>query len=319
MASNGSPSRKMCSPAWKGPTCSTSTCRSISERLSMPSARQACENAQVEQKLSVSPSSDSVLASLRGKATWFTQGSMCDSAWTGSDRAREARCGNGGGLLEIAVEAHGDVTQEQPPARGDRDPARLDPDQAVLGQGPQLFERLGEVLGEIDPVAPLKRAYRHLALAYQLLDQVRAQLVVLIQAHAAEYRQPAFVERNLPARQVARVLAEAVADVADRAHAQADEVAVGVGGVAHEVAMQAAARLRDREIVVGQCEMIHADVHVARGGQFRDRQLQQHEFGFRVRQVVGIELPLWLEQLRHVRIAVHRDAVGPHVRDDVEC
>ena len=51
--------------------------------------------------------------------------------------------------------------------------------------------------------------------------------------------------RDLPAGQVARVLAEAVADVADRAHAQADQVAVGVGGVAHEIAMQAAALLRD--------------------------------------------------------------------------
>src|SRR3546814_12761119 len=35
----------------------------------------------------------------------------------------------------------------------------------------------------------------------------------------------------------------AVADMADRAHAQAHQVAVGVGGVAHEVAVQAAARL----------------------------------------------------------------------------
>src|SRR5207342_2793171 len=241
MASNGSPSRKMCSPAWNGPTCSTSTCRSISERLSMPSARQACENAQVEQKCSASPSSDSVRVSWRGNAAGFTQGSM-----RASDRAGEARRGDSRGLVEVAIEAHRDVTQQQSPARGDRDPVLLHPYQSVLRKGLQLVDRAGEVGAEIDAVAPFQRAHRHFALAHQLLDQVRAQLVVLIQAHAAEYRQPAFVERNLPARQVARVLAEAVADVADRAHAQADEVAVGMGGVAHEVAMQAAARLRDR-------------------------------------------------------------------------
>src|SRR5262245_34256372 len=43
-------------PGGSGPTCSTSTCRSRSAALSMPCARQACENAQVEQKVSWSPS-----------------------------------------------------------------------------------------------------------------------------------------------------------------------------------------------------------------------------------------------------------------------
>src|SRR3546814_10096081 len=51
-----------------GPTCSTSMCRSISEALSMPCDRQAWENAQVEQKVSASPSSASTPGLRRGNA-----------------------------------------------------------------------------------------------------------------------------------------------------------------------------------------------------------------------------------------------------------
>src|SRR5690606_33510412 len=110
---NGSPSRNTCSPARSGPTCSTSTCRSISARLSMPSDRQACENAQVEQKLSASPSSATMLASVRGK----TSGELMRTLPEWSDGAREARrrgCSGG----QVAVEAHGDDTQQHPSARG---------------------------------------------------------------------------------------------------------------------------------------------------------------------------------------------------------
>ena len=58
----------------KRPTCSTSTCRSRSSRLSMPCERQASENAQVEQKRSASPSSAAVRASDCGKTGRLTVG-----------------------------------------------------------------------------------------------------------------------------------------------------------------------------------------------------------------------------------------------------
>src|SRR5690606_39972955 len=118
-----------CSPAWNGPTCSTSMCRSISPLLSMPSDRQACENAQVEQKCSSSPSSASVRVSCRGNAVGFTGFSMQPS-----DHAREAGRGGlvVGRLVEVMVEAHGNVTQQQPSARGRDDPVGFDPDQPVV-------------------------------------------------------------------------------------------------------------------------------------------------------------------------------------------
>ena len=134
----------------------------------------------------------------------------------GAQTVREARRFGAGRRFEVAVEAHRDVAQQQPPARRHHD-LRLHPHQPVLGQRREAVQRGREVAGEIDRVAAFKRRHRDFALAHQRLDQVRAQLVVLVQAHAAEHRQAAVVERGLPARQVARVLAEAVADVADRA------------------------------------------------------------------------------------------------------
>src|SRR3546814_4373669 len=113
------------------------------------------------------------------------------------------------------------------------------------------------------------------------------------------------VDGELPARQVSRILAEAASDVADRADAQAHQVAVGVGGVAHEVAVQAAARLGLGEVVVGQREMIHADVGVAGRGELFDRQLQQAQLGLRRRQVFSsVEQPSELQSLMRISYAV---------------
>jgi hypothetical protein len=71
------------------------------------------------------------------------------------------------------------------------------------------------------------------------LDDATAQDVVLIQHHAAHYRQPAFVQRGVIAVQVFFVLAVTGANLADGGHAKADHVAVGMGGIALEIALQA--------------------------------------------------------------------------------
>src|SRR5690606_28098529 len=204
MASKGSPTRNTCSPACSGPTCSTSMCSSPSDALSMPWAMQAWENAQVEQKWNASPSSASTLGSTRGNAILFTT----DRPPVASDGAGEAGpgVGFGGGGGEIAVEAHGNVTQEQPSARGHLDPARLHAHQSSGFQRREFHKAIGEILPEINGVSTLERLHRHLGLAHQLLDQVGADHVVLVQLHAAEDRQPAFVDRELPGGQVARVL-----------------------------------------------------------------------------------------------------------------
>ena len=167
-------------------------------------------------------------------------------------------------------------------------------------------------------MAFLERTHSHFALAHQRLDQVGADLVVLVHAHPAEHRQPAFVQRDLPGRQVARVLAEAVADVADRTHPKPDQVAVGMGGVTHEIAMQSATRLRHCQLVVGQGEMVHADVDIAGGSELFHRGLQQGQLGVRVGQQRIVDLLLRLEDMRQVRVAVDREAIRAHRHDGIE-
>src|SRR5688572_26562815 len=127
MASKASPSRKMCAPSAKGPTCSTSTCSSRSRDLSKPCSRQAAENAQVLQNWNSSPSSAAagevrrpeMSASLMFRAGSNRYREMREVP--GSDDAGMSRALGGRWRLQIAVEAHGDHTQQQPAARGGGD------------------------------------------------------------------------------------------------------------------------------------------------------------------------------------------------------
>src|SRR5690606_19715859 len=158
IASNGSPTRNTCSPACSGPTCSTSMCRSCSDDLSMPCDRQAWENAQVEQKVSASPSSASTLGLRRGNAVSLTRRPSARS-----DGAGEARRGAGGVRgWQVAVEAHGDITQQQPSLRGRGDAIGPDPHQAIVPKRDQHLQRLGKVVVEIDRVAPFQGTDRDL-------------------------------------------------------------------------------------------------------------------------------------------------------------
>ena len=254
----------------------------------MPCDRQACENAQVVQKCSASPSSDRTLRVQPRERQiahrwlrWRTPARRVGIRSRGRSAAgRRVRAGPGIGRSTSRCYAIAAVLARWPRCG----PARSAPGRRRPAAAGAPARRRNSPRSDV--VAALQRGHRDLALAHQLLDQVGAQLVVLAQAHAAEHRQAAGVDRRFPAGQVARVLAEAVADMADRADAQADQVAVGVGGVAHEVAMQAAARLRLRQVVVGQGEVVHADVDVAGGGELLDRQLQQRQLGLGVRQQV---------------------------------
>ena len=111
------------------------------------------------------------------------------------------------------------------------------------------------------------------------------------------------------------VLAVGGADAADGRHAQADQVAVGLRAVALEVAVQPALALGHRQRVVGQREVVHADVHVAVRRRSRRCALRQHRHACPppAGSSAGIDAPLRLEALRQVRVGVQRDAVGPQL------
>ena len=64
------------------------------------------------------------------------------------------------------------------------------------------------------------------------------------------------------------------------------------------------------EFVAGLGEMIHADVPVAGSGQLLDGTGEDLELVLRQRQILDLDAALWLEQVRHMGIAVQGDAVG---------
>ena len=74
----------------------------------------------------------------------------------------------------------------------------------------------------------------------------RTQHVVIVEREPARDRQAALVHRGFPRREVAEVLAVTVADVTDGTRAETDEIAFGMRGVAHEIALQGSGLERAR-------------------------------------------------------------------------
>ena len=150
----------------------------------------------------------------------------------------------------------------------------------------------------------------------QIGDHRPAQPVVGVQPHAPEHRQPALVDPREIVLQPFQVLAVTVPDHADGGRAQADQIAVGVGAVALEVPVQGAGLLRQRQLVVGLGEMVHADVDVTGVGQPPDGGFENRQLHRRRRQSGRVDLALGFEQVRQMGVVERRNPVGA-LRDDV--
>jgi hypothetical protein len=114
---------------------------------------------------------------------------------------------------------------------------------------------------------------------------------------------------RLARREVARILAEGRTHVADRADAEADEIALRVRRVTHEVAMQGARLARDRKLVARQGEVIHADVDVSGGGEPVDGKHQELELALGRRQRRPSRCAAARRTARQVRVAVDGEAI----------
>ncbi len=146
-------------------------------------------------------------------------------------------------------------------------------------------------------------------MAGQGLDHRAPHQVVGSDFDAAHYRQQVMVEPVVILVQGAHVLAVGRADFSDRRHAQPDQVAVAIGRVALEIAVQPPLALRHRQVVVRLGEMVHADVDIARGEQRLDRIDHELQLDLRLRHVGIKNAPLRLEHCRQMRVVVERDAV----------
>src|ERR1700692_2016431 len=88
--------------------------------------------------------------------------------------------------------------------------------------------------------------------------------------------------------------------------------------IALKTSMQGAVLPGDHETVLRKSEMIHPDVDISRRAELIDRQLQQSKSRGCVRKLARTDLSLGLEQLRHVGIPVHGQAIRTHFDDAVE-
>ncbi len=158
-------------------------------------------------------------------------------------------------------------------------------------------------------MALLQRRVIHPAVAHQRADHLAAQAVVVSQAVALVHRQQALVEPRVILRQLLHVLPVGIADLADGRDAQGNQVTVGVGRVTLEVALQGAVVACDRELVVRQGKVVHADIDVARLGQPLDGQFKQLQLALGWRHVLAADQPLRAHPLREMGIAVGGDAV----------
>ena len=110
-------------------------------------------------------------------------------------------------------------------------------------------------------------------------------------------------------------LGVAIADLADRAHAESDQVELCVRGITLEVAVQGAVAQRLHQVVLRQREVVHTDVLVAAAGKELDRARQQRELLGGRGHVLVADQPLRAEHLRQVRIAVGRNAIRLGLHD----
>ena len=74
--------------------------------------------------------------------------------------------------------------------------------------------------------------------------------------------------------------------------------------------MQLAFALRNRQLVVRARKVIHADELIAGAGQESDALLQDIQLLLRARQVGVFDFALGGEQVRHMRVVEHAEAIG---------
>ena len=182
--------------------------------------------------------------------------------------------------------------------------------QAFGGEGGHIGQLGGEILGEGLAAFGFVIGKLEAEAAHEVLDEAAAQQVVFVEQVAAEQGQPAGIEVGIVGFELALVLAVDAADFADGGEADGNQVAVGVGGIALEVALQAAFAQGNGEFVLGLGEMVHADEDVAFTAQPLHDLLEHVELGVAVGHGIGVDAALGFEDVRQVGVVVNCQPVG---------
>ena len=221
-------------------------------------------------------------------------------------------------MAQMIVEHHGDVADQETSLRRNGQAVRFEADQA---EGFQLLHVL-----QFDREITVKRNAEHAFVnpivereaAHQILNDVAAQNVVLIELVAAHDGQVSGVECGVIGIDVALVLGVGAADFADRGHADRYQVAVGIGGITLEISLQETFFEGDGELVVRFGKVVHADENIATLSQGLDAILQHIEFFFAAGNDIGVDTALRFEDMRQVGVVVEGKAVGVEGQDRVD-
>lgn len=221
-------------------------------------------------------------------------------------------------MAQMIIEHHGDVADQETSLRRNGQAVRFEADQA---EGFQLFH-----VFQFDREITAKRNAEHAFVnpiiereaAHQILNDVAAQNVVLIELVAAHDGQVSGVECGVIGIDVALVLGVGAADFADRGHADCHQVAVGIGGITLEISLQETFFEGDGELVVRFGKVVHPDEDVAALSQGLDAILQHIEFFFAAGNDIGVDTALRFEDMRQVGVVVEGEAVGVEGQDRVD-
>lgn len=132
-------------------------------------------------------------------------------------------------MAQMVVKDHGDVSYQEAAFRGNGQPVRFQADES---EGGELFQ-VGKFVFEIEVERNTEHAFVDLVIqgeaAHQILDDIAAQEVVLIELVAAHDGQVSCIECGVVGVDVAFVLGISAADFTDGRHADGDQIAVRIG------------------------------------------------------------------------------------------
>ena len=221
-------------------------------------------------------------------------------------------------MAQVVVEHHGDIAYQEAAFGGNGQSVRFQADES---EGGELFQ-VGKFVFEIAVERDTEHAFVDLVIqgeaAHQILDDIAAQKVVLIELVAAHDGQVSCIEHGIVGVDVAFVLGVGAADFADGGYADGNQIAVRVGRVALKVALEEAFFEGDGKFVIGFGEVVHTDEDIAAFGQGLDAVLQHIEFFFAAGNGFGIDAALRLEDMRQVGIVIKGKAVGIERQDSVD-
>src|SRR5256885_29028 len=90
---------------------------------------------------------------------------------------------------QVAVETHGEDTQQKPPARRCAYMSHIGAREPVLDERTQPLQRGREIRPELDPVVPLERRDVDLPATHELLNRVCARQVIGAELESARHGQ----------------------------------------------------------------------------------------------------------------------------------